>query len=481
MLPQMQNVVEGGKSLVSTFQAGVGTFQDGYEQLVHAIIRPPRYIYEEAELGPARFMFAGAVYHRVDFDVSSHRPGRPILKCSHFTPEPKQGMRPLKRPCVVVLHGNAGSRVEGRFLLKTVLSASADLVCFDFAGSGLSQGDVVSLGHFEKDDLLAILERLRCFDHITAIGLWGRSMGAVTALLHAVRDADIAAMVLDSPFTDLRTLAGELAEQETYGAVPSWLADAALSVIKVSIQQRANFDIDDLSPISCAPSTVVPALFATADEDEFIRPHHARRIQEAYSGWSTLLTMDGDHNSERPQTFMDEVKRFFMIYLHKATAAGSGSARGSGAVEYEYKPAMGAATPPPAPAGGSAGSASAGQAATETAFDTSGMYVPIPEPELSPRQSTPSPSSLRQAAHHDRRPPKPKRDMGSPAARTSPLSEESSPGSPPGGGAPLGKQDIRKQLLALGFSAPQVDAAMVRSSTLEGCVEWILTDGASMQ
>ena len=34
-----------------------------------------------------------------------------------------------------------------------------------------------------------------------------RSMGAATALLHAHRDPSIAALVLDSPFTDLRVLA----------------------------------------------------------------------------------------------------------------------------------------------------------------------------------------------------------------------------------------------------------------------------------
>ena len=37
-------------------------------------------------------------------------------------------------------------------------------------------------------------------------------MGAATALLHTHRDPSIAAMVLDSPFADLRQLAVELVE-----------------------------------------------------------------------------------------------------------------------------------------------------------------------------------------------------------------------------------------------------------------------------
>jgi hypothetical protein len=40
-------------------------------------------------------------------------------------------------------------------------------------------------------------------------------MGAVTALLHADRDPSIAAIILDSPFSDLSKLVNELAYRYT--------------------------------------------------------------------------------------------------------------------------------------------------------------------------------------------------------------------------------------------------------------------------
>ncbi len=43
-------------------------------------------------------------------------------------------------------------------------------------------------------------------------GLWGRSMGAITAVMHADRDPSIAGMILDSPFSTLRSVAEELAK-----------------------------------------------------------------------------------------------------------------------------------------------------------------------------------------------------------------------------------------------------------------------------
>lgn len=59
----------------------------------------------------------------------------------------------------------------------------------------MSDGEYVSLGYWEKQDVAAVVEYLRGTGRITTIGLWGRSMGAVTALLYSREDPSVAAMV----------------------------------------------------------------------------------------------------------------------------------------------------------------------------------------------------------------------------------------------------------------------------------------------
>ena len=59
----------------------------------------------------------------------------------------------------------------------------------------------------------AVSAHLRASGGVSTVGIWGRSMGAVTALLHGDRDPYIAAMVLDSPFADLTQLAEEIVER----------------------------------------------------------------------------------------------------------------------------------------------------------------------------------------------------------------------------------------------------------------------------
>ena len=85
-----------------------------------------------------------------------------------------------------------------------MLPSNITLFCFDFAGCGLSEGEYISLGWYEREDLAIIIEHIRKERRVSTIGLWGRSMGSVTALLYGDRDPSIAGMVLDSPFSDMR-------------------------------------------------------------------------------------------------------------------------------------------------------------------------------------------------------------------------------------------------------------------------------------
>jgi pentatricopeptide repeat protein len=66
-------------------------------------------------------------------------------------------------------------------------------------GCGLSDGTFVTLGVKEVEDLAAVVRYIQQDERISTLGLWGRSMGAVTALLYSNMDPDIAGTVR---FTD---------------------------------------------------------------------------------------------------------------------------------------------------------------------------------------------------------------------------------------------------------------------------------------
>lgn len=230
------------------------------------------------------------------------------LQCSHFEPEVRVAD---KLPCVVYLHGNSSSRVEALSCVQVLLKFNISVFCLDFSGSGKSDGEYVSLGYYERDDLAIVIEYLRQTDSVGCIGLWGRSMGAATALLHGDRDPSIAGMVLDSPFTSLRHLAEELVDVFIGVNLPKWIVSMALNLIRSSIKTKARFDINELSPISHVDKTFIPALFVAAESDTFIHPDHARKLHALYAGDKNLVVVEGDHNSARPKFFIDSVAIFF--------------------------------------------------------------------------------------------------------------------------------------------------------------------------
>ena len=205
-------------------------------------------------------------------------------------------------PCVIYLHGNSSSRIEALDLVQFVLPANMTLFCFDFAGCGMSEGEYISLGWYERDDVQLVVDYLRSNRNVNSIGLWGRSMGAVTALLHGDRDPCIAGMILDSPFSSLKKLTIELAKSYK---VPGFLASTAMKFIRSTIQKKVDFDIENLIPIDHVQKCFIPALFAAAKQDDFINPQHSIELFEAYQGEKSYQDFDGDHNSTRPISFFE--------------------------------------------------------------------------------------------------------------------------------------------------------------------------------
>ena len=138
------------------------------------------------------------------------------------------------------------------------------VLALDFSGCGRSEGDYISLGHYEQDDVSAAVKYLRSEGRTSLISIWGRSMGAVTALLYTSKDPSIAGVVLDSPFSKLPDLMMELASSlkinvagYTIPALPSGIASVAISVLRASIRRKYVFDIDDLDAIKVAPDWYV--------------------------------------------------------------------------------------------------------------------------------------------------------------------------------------------------------------------------------
>ena len=281
-------------------------FSSTYEELWKAIIRPNRDNYRDRELGPEKFSIKHKWYKRTDFSIINKRNNR--LMCSFW--EPFDEEREYTRlPCIIYLHGNSSSRCEVIPEIKYLLPKNITVFAFDFSGCGKSEGDYISLGWHEQGDVECIVNFLRKSNKVSAIGLWGRSMGAVTALMYGSKDLSIAGLVLDSPFSSLKILINELAKERV--GLPDFIIKHALKLIKEIIKEKADFNIDDIEPKDYAGKCFIPAYFCHSKGDTFVNIHHCKDLYNLYAGDKSIVYLKGNHNSERPMHFKDSVVTFF--------------------------------------------------------------------------------------------------------------------------------------------------------------------------
>ena len=140
----------------------------------------------------------GMRFHNVEFNVSTHS----LRLKGWWIPAIGSDLT------VIMTHGYRNNRVGHTVPQLAVARAlhvmGANVLMFDFRGSGDSAGHLASVGIFEQRDILAadhaVLTRWR---PKSTVVLLGYSMGASSALMAAAEDPRVAGVIADSPFADL--------------------------------------------------------------------------------------------------------------------------------------------------------------------------------------------------------------------------------------------------------------------------------------
>ena len=261
------------------------------KRAVNAIIRPPRTEYEQKSIPQSLRGDDGVLYMRHPLGFINQR--NIILVGSYYY---GPNMDPSKGgPCILYLHGNASSQFEGQFLVPNVCKHGIFVCCFDFAGCGCSGGEYVSLGYFEKQDTEFLIDQLHTHFNLGPFILWGRSMGAATALL--VDSPLVVGRISDSSFTSVPDLCSHIAISMH---LPSFFVPTVISILKKQVIRHANFDINDVSPKSVHRKNEVPAIFGHGKSDKFIPFEQCRILFENYSCIDKVLVkLEGEHNSKR--------------------------------------------------------------------------------------------------------------------------------------------------------------------------------------
>ena len=226
-------------------------------------------------------------------------------------------------PFVILVHGIGGQRTaDGALELasRLVNGGGYSVLAFDLRAHGASDGERVSGGYFERDDVLGAYDFLLGRGaRPGGIALVGMSMGAGIAIMAAAREPGIAAVVADSPFADIDDFIAQETARKTpipEAAVPAFLPAASLFA-----DVLYDIDLGDLKPERDVALLSYPVLVIHGEADKRIPVAHGRRVYEAAPPGSELWIVPGLDHVDALHNAPDEYARRVQEYLARALAA----------------------------------------------------------------------------------------------------------------------------------------------------------------
>lgn len=270
-----------------------------WEKLVDMMIRPPKQQYRSSQLGPKQFKMNGQDCLRTEQEVD-HEGMKLIV--SLFGPIVSN------YKVILYLHGNSSSRLEALHLLL-YLPKGYTLACFDFFGCGNNpEGDTISLGVRESQQAQTVANYLRSKSY--EVILWGRSMGAASALKYGKSKV----IVADSSFKSMKKLCDEFAKRNK----PEWIPECLITCLfpclfyklKSDIDEKGHFDLEELNIKEAVGkiSKKTTIIFVVAEDDKLINQEHSQELYKRFKGKNKYLeVVKGGHNTKRPEEAIKKV------------------------------------------------------------------------------------------------------------------------------------------------------------------------------
>ncbi|HKW60513.1 MAG TPA: alpha/beta fold hydrolase [Candidatus Dormibacteraeota bacterium] len=216
---------------------------------------------------------------------------------------------------VIISGGHKGQRQGALGIAVALWRKGFNVVLYSYRGMPGSDRAPITFGIKEVLELQAVIAFARKRIPNARIGLLGYSMGAVVSLLGAAGEPEVQALVLDSPFSDLRRLLVENVRAATKlpGTPFVWMAGVMFWLLTRS-SLAASRPLDVLTALEPRP-----LFFIHGGADAITSVNHSRRLYDAYRGPREIWIVQGAPHTgayfaDRP-LYVERVAGFFARHL----------------------------------------------------------------------------------------------------------------------------------------------------------------------
>jgi len=234
------------------------------------------------------------------------------------------------RPTILFLHGKGGNAIEWKPDAVRALRLGYNVLLPDLRGHGASQGDFVTYGLLEKEDLTNALQAARERHGLDPerLGVHSCSAGSAVALEFAAGRPGVKALWLESPYAEPREMARHYLSLAT--GIPAFLlaltarlaVRRAVARVERELGVTGSAGLAEVDPLRAVARIRAPVLLVYGAADRLIPERFVERLaRELPPGSEVWKTSAGHchHDDEAAKVLTAEYERrwnaFFALYL----------------------------------------------------------------------------------------------------------------------------------------------------------------------
>jgi len=217
--------------------------------------------------------------------------------------------------CALLLHGIADSKSGAAGFAPMLLAGGYSVLLPDSRAHGNSEGEFVTYGLLEKQDVLEWTRWLRGNGCDRIYGL-GESLGASVLIQASAMGPAFRAIVAECPYADLKAMAAYRVRDVL--RAPRWISAGLSQLIvrggMIFARLRYGLDFDQVSPVLAMAQSKTPVLLIHGTQDEQTPYWHSQRLAAANTGAVLWLVPGAGHvgaSAADPEGFRARVLGWF--------------------------------------------------------------------------------------------------------------------------------------------------------------------------
>lgn len=214
----------------------------------------------------------GLHFQRLEFTVRDEATRKDLKLAAWWIPHPAAMGR-----CAVLIHGYGDAKVGAIAWAPLFHALGYHILAPDLRAHGESDGLHTTAGFFERHDLNQMLDQLRAArptDTSTLI-LFGISLGGAVALAAAESREDVAAIILECPYTEYSHAV------RAHARALNMPAPSLVPTVLKFAQRTSGARFDEVRPFDLIPKMKCPVMVISGECDPFAPPEDLVALERA--------------------------------------------------------------------------------------------------------------------------------------------------------------------------------------------------------